>query len=212
MGFAGGGWDPTHRPNEALNPAPVVNLGYVVNVIEDPRERQTTLERAWALAERVLIVSARLTVEAQTLSAASGYADGYLTSRGTFQKFFEQDELKDWIGNALGVSPLPAGPGVFYVFRDEHVRSAFMASRFRRQIVVPRSSVRSSCLNNTRKSYGHWSTFSQPAAVYHQTLKSPILPRFVTYSAVSSEHFTLSNAPPMRQLGGRLPTNELKIC
>lgn len=138
MGLEGAGWDPIHRPHSPINSAPVVNLGYVVNVIEKPQERLETLKRAWSLAERILIVSARLAAEAQSLAAADGYADGCLTSRGTFQKFFEQQELKTWIDQSLGVSSLPAGAGVFYVFCDEEERSAFMASRFRRHIVTPR--------------------------------------------------------------------------
>lgn len=140
MGFDGAGWDPVHRPEAPIETAPIVNLGYVVNVIEDVRERIQTLRRAWSLAEQVLIVSARLAAEAQRLAAADYYADGRLTSRGTFQKFYEQHELKNWIDQTLEVSALPAGPGVFYVFRDDEARSAFMASRFRRQVVVPRLS------------------------------------------------------------------------
>lgn len=138
MGMQGAGWDPVHRPEAAVEPAPVVNLGYVVNVIEDPQERRETLRRAWLLSEQVLIVSARLAAEVQTIGAPADFADGYLTSRGTFQKFFEQHELKSWIDQALDVSALPAGPGVFYVFRSDEARSAFLASRQRRQILIPR--------------------------------------------------------------------------
>lgn len=52
MGFKGAGWDPVHRATEPLKPAPLVNLGYVANVIEDPGERRDALRRAWSLAER----------------------------------------------------------------------------------------------------------------------------------------------------------------
>jgi DNA phosphorothioation-associated putative methyltransferase len=138
MGYSGDGWDPVHRPAAALAPAPVVNLGYVVNVIEDPTERQQTLRRAWELAKRVLIVSARLTAESTLMSKAAAYADGYVTSWGTFQKLFEQNELKTWIDQALGTAAVPAGPGVFYAFRDPDERATFVASRYRRHIVVPR--------------------------------------------------------------------------
>ena len=138
MGFEGGGWDPVHRPEALAEPAPVVNLGYVVNVIENPMERQETLRRAWSVAEQVLIVSARLAAEASTMSDPEAFADGYLTSRSTFQKLFEQHELKNWIDQTLETSALPAGPGAFYVFRSEEARSAFLASRQRRQIAIPR--------------------------------------------------------------------------
>src|SRR4051812_7015915 len=37
------GWDPAHRPDAPRREADVVNLGYVINVIEDPAERAATL-------------------------------------------------------------------------------------------------------------------------------------------------------------------------
>ena len=61
-----------------------------------------------------------------------------MTSRGTFQKLFEQDELKTWIDHTLDTAAVPAGPGVFYAFRDPATRAAFLASRYRREITVPR--------------------------------------------------------------------------
>ena len=33
------GWDPAYRPESEKTPADVVNLGYVINVVEDPIER-----------------------------------------------------------------------------------------------------------------------------------------------------------------------------
>ena len=122
-----------------MQSAPVVNLGYVVNVIEKAAERQDVLRRAWCLAEQVLIVSARLTMDSHHFHGeAHDYADGYLTSRSTFQKFFDQQELRNWIDQNLDVSSVAAAPGVFYVFRDDQARSAFVASRYRRRLAVPR--------------------------------------------------------------------------
>lgn len=72
------------------------------------------------------------------MTEATAFADGYVTSRGTFQKLFEQHELKTWIDQALDTAAVPAGPGVFYAFRDQGERAAFAASRYRRDIVVPR--------------------------------------------------------------------------
>ena len=140
MGIPASGWDPVHKPNAALQQAPVVNIGYVVNVIEDPVEREEALQKAWSLAESVLIVSARLTSEARALGDTTEFADGCLTSRGTFQKFYEQHELKSWIEQSLNTTALPAGPGVFYVFREEEARAAFQFARHRRQIAAPRRS------------------------------------------------------------------------
>ena len=47
-----------HAPSGNRRAADVVNLGYVLNVIEDPAERQETLASAWSLARRLLVVSA----------------------------------------------------------------------------------------------------------------------------------------------------------
>jgi DNA phosphorothioation-associated putative methyltransferase len=138
LGISGAGWDPVHRPNGALRSSQVVNLGYVVNVIENPVERSETLRRAWSFAERVLVVSARLAAEASALSDAEAFADGYLTQRGTFQKLVEQQELKHWIDQTLETAAVPAGPGVFYAFRDEAARITLLPSRHRRDIVIPR--------------------------------------------------------------------------
>jgi DNA phosphorothioation-associated putative methyltransferase len=131
------GWDPVHRPSEEPRPADIVNLGYVVNVVEDPNERASVLQRAWALARKVLVVAARLSLE-RGVDKAVPFGDGCLTGRRTFQKFYEQHELRGWIEATLGVSAIAAGPGVFYVFRDASMAQAFLASRYRRAAVMPR--------------------------------------------------------------------------
>lgn len=136
-GYDCSGWDPVHRPEGDRRPAAVVNLGYVVNVIEDPGERVETLRRAWSLAEQVLVVSGRL-VDERPARAGPDHADGVLTRLGTFQKFFEQQELRAWIDGCLDVHSVAAAPGIFYVFRSPEDRSRFAAARFRRQAAAPR--------------------------------------------------------------------------
>jgi DNA phosphorothioation-associated putative methyltransferase len=128
MGIAAEGWDPTHRPAGERRPADVVNLGYVVNVIEGREERAETLRRAWTLAQRVLVVAARLVWDQKELSGRP-LGDGVLTRTGTFQKFFEQAELSAWIEQVLEVSPVAAAPGIFYVFRHPSEAQQFLANR-----------------------------------------------------------------------------------
>ena len=132
-GVQANGWDPAHRADAELSRAQVVNLGYVVNVIEDPEERAQCLARAWSFAGRALIVSARLASETPELVSVAPYGDGFVTSIPTFQKFYEQAELKEWIEGHLPEPAVAAGPGVFYVFRDGADRIAFLASRYRRR-------------------------------------------------------------------------------
>jgi len=131
------GWDPVHAPDGERRPSAIVNLGYVVNVIEDLDERRTVVRNAWELAQSVLIVSARLVDERPT-RLQPALADGIVTRLGTFQKFFEQQELRAWLEQTLDRRVVAAAPGVFYVFRAEEDRSEFLARRFRRPDRVPR--------------------------------------------------------------------------
>ncbi len=108
----------------------MVNLGYVANVIEDPDERLATLQDAWRLAREVLVVAARLDVDRRHWLGPN-LGDGTLTRLGTFQKYFAQDELTEWVNEATGEAALAAAPGVLYVFRDAVRRETFAAARFR---------------------------------------------------------------------------------
>src|SRR5262245_20043858 len=87
-GITCGGWDPAHRPDAPRHDADVVNLGYVINVIEDPDERAATLRRAWQLCRRLLVASAQVVMAGRGKTPVE-FGDGVLTGRGTFQKIFE---------------------------------------------------------------------------------------------------------------------------
>ncbi|MFV9634437.1 DNA phosphorothioation-associated putative methyltransferase [Mycobacterium neumannii] len=128
LGYSVDGWDPTHRPTTQRKPADVVNLGYVVNVIEHPHERLETLRNAWELARKVLIVSSRLTWDARSLGGRP-LGDGLVTKTGTFQKLYEQAELGRWIEDALGTEAHAAAPGIYYVFRETSDAQEFLANR-----------------------------------------------------------------------------------
>ena len=130
------GWDPAFFPDEQRTPADIVNLGYVVNVIEDPDERAVVLAAAWDLARKVLIVSARLDWEA-TDAAVDFQGDGIVTRRRTFQKFFRQEELRQWLEHVLQRGPVAAAPGIFYVFRDDADKQSLAVTRVARRRQVP---------------------------------------------------------------------------
>ena len=78
-------------------------------------------------------MSARLASETPEFVPIAPYADGFVTSISTFQKLYEQAELKDWLEEHLPGPAVAAGPGVFYIFRDGADRIGFLASRYRRQ-------------------------------------------------------------------------------
>lgn len=135
-GFQSYGWDPAHDSSNKKRSANIVNLGYVVNVIEDPVERVETLKDAWGLTQEILVVSARLNIESKGYDSTR-YQDGYLTRKGTFQKFYTQKELKGWIDESLNVNSIAVAPGVFLVFKDEKLKQTFIVSQYRRVITFP---------------------------------------------------------------------------
>ncbi len=137
LGYEAAGWDPAFSPSAPKRPAHVVNLGYVVNVIEDAGERADTLLAAWDLTRSVLIVAARLAEQTQIRHAAE-HLDGLVTSRRTFQKLFTQEELRAWIDATLGVRSIAAAPGIFYIFRANEAAQRYLASRFRHRVGAPR--------------------------------------------------------------------------
>lgn len=126
-GITVSGWDPYYAPDEPKRPAQIVNLGFVINVIEDPVERLEALQGAYALAQELLVVSAMIA----NPDAVRGtpYGDGVLTSRNTFQKYYTQAELRDWLAEALDAAPFPVGPGIFYVFKHPDLEQRFQLGR-----------------------------------------------------------------------------------
>lgn len=149
-GIACGGWDPAHRPDAPQQEADVVNLGYVINVIEDPEERAATLRRAWALCRQVLAVSAQVLVAGRGKEPVE-FGDGVLTGRGTFQKLYEQTELKAYLEAQLQAEAIPAGIGTFYLFKDETRQQHFLANRCRRREILPRRRIAELRLEETRQ-------------------------------------------------------------
>ncbi|NBC48030.1 MAG: DNA phosphorothioation-associated putative methyltransferase [Gammaproteobacteria bacterium] len=128
-GLEAAGWDPYYAPGEPIKAAELVNLGFVINVIEDFDERLEALQRAWSLAERLLVVSVMLANQNDPRGAR--FRDGVLTQRQTFQKYYTQQEIRDFLLDALDEEPIPVAPGVLYVFRDKEAEQRFLVERYR---------------------------------------------------------------------------------
>ncbi|PSB01492.1 DNA phosphorothioation-associated putative methyltransferase [Merismopedia glauca] len=137
LGYVSNGWDPYYSPDTPRIAADIVNIGYVINVIEDQNERREALIKAWELTQKVLVVSAQVLIS-DSRRGVMAYGDGIITSRNTFQKYYEQEELKNYIDQVLLVHCIPAGLGVYFVFRAETTAETFRASRFRSRTTTPR--------------------------------------------------------------------------
>lgn len=127
-GIAATGWDPFFSPDTPCEVAQVVNLGFVINVIENPEERRAALANAWKLSTGVLAVSSMI-AGAVPIEGLRPFADGFLTSRGTFQKYYQHSELRAFIAETLDVDPVAVAPGVFFIFRDPSDQEEFLLRR-----------------------------------------------------------------------------------
>jgi DNA phosphorothioation-associated putative methyltransferase len=133
LGYSSTGWDPVHAPHEPKQAADVVNLGFVLNVIEDPAERVDALIDAWKHTRRALLVSTLIAGQ-EAYDDVLTFGDGVITSRDTFQKFFEPAEIQALIEDSLHTEAVPVGLGIYLVFRDTADLHDFLAQRSRRFI------------------------------------------------------------------------------
>ena len=123
-----GFWDPVYHPDGTKRRAEIVNLGYVINVIEDCKERDRVLRDAFKYAEKILAVSAMLAGEA-TIGQFTPYKDGVLTKRNTFQKYYTQSELRSYIETTLNTNAIAVSPGIFFVFKNDVEEQTFLSER-----------------------------------------------------------------------------------
>ncbi|MBC6456611.1 DNA phosphorothioation-associated putative methyltransferase [Actinomadura sp. HBU206391] len=128
MRFQVEGWDPFYAPDQSPQATDVVLLTYVLNVIEDSEERREALQRAWELAERLLVVTTRLTWDRSKVRGQL-YEDGVLTSRRTFQHLFSPAELRSYVEETTGVRCVSAAPGIVYAFKNDDARLRYLARK-----------------------------------------------------------------------------------
>ena len=137
LGYTSAGWDPYYYADIPPTQADVVNLGYVLNVIENLEERRQALISAWKLTRKVLIVSAQVIIDAPS-KIQIAYGDGIVTQRNTFQKYYEQEELKKYIDATIDTDAVPVALGIYFVFRDEVEKENYKALRFLSRVSTPR--------------------------------------------------------------------------
>lgn len=136
QGITAAGWDPYFRPDGERVEADVVNLGFVLNVIENLTERREALRLAYGYTRRVLAVAAliggRTAYERYRL-----FRDGVLTTRGTFQKYYTHEELGAYIAEVVGREPVAVHPGLYFVFRTDEDEQDFLERRQRSHVRPP---------------------------------------------------------------------------
>ena len=128
MNIRASGWDPVFRPGGRRKAAEIVNLGFVLNVIEDANERDETLKAAFSLAKKVLVVSVMLGYQRRR-SRFTPYQDGVRTRRDTFQKYYAQDEFLTYVESTLQRSAIPIAPGTCLVFQNQIEEQLFLLAR-----------------------------------------------------------------------------------
>lgn len=124
------GWDPVYAPHQLKCSADIVNLGFVINVIENPEERQITLQEAYYLCRYFLVVAVMLK-KGNLDQKFQSYGDGVITRRNTFQKYYAQQEIKMYLENTLKHQAIAIGPGLFYVFHNVREEQLFLSRRQR---------------------------------------------------------------------------------
>lgn len=122
------GWDPVFSPDTPRVACDIVNLGYVLNVIEDRNERAETLKNAWKYASKMLIASVMVAGESVTRQFQP-YKDGVITKINTFQKYYSQSEFRSYLESILGVSAIAVGQGIFVLFKDADMEQDFLIAR-----------------------------------------------------------------------------------
>ncbi|MBE8232323.1 MAG: DNA phosphorothioation-associated putative methyltransferase, partial [Endozoicomonadaceae bacterium] len=125
------GWDPNFQPDNDKVASDIVNIGFVLNVIEDKDERLDALLGAWEIAERLLVVSVMLANDTY-ISQFTPYKDGVITSRNTFQKYYAQSEIKGYIDRTLQENAIAVSPGIFFIFKDKISEQQYLQNKYLR--------------------------------------------------------------------------------
>ncbi|MFY0657279.1 MAG: DNA phosphorothioation-associated putative methyltransferase [Neptunomonas phycophila] len=125
------GFDLNYLPDAPKLKKDIVNLGFVINVIEDRDERIDVLLEAWGLAKRLVVVAVMLANESY-ISQFKPFKDGVLTSRNTFQKYYTQCEIRSFLEMTLEENAVALSPGIFAIFKDKQLEQTFQKGCYQR--------------------------------------------------------------------------------
>jgi DNA phosphorothioation-associated putative methyltransferase len=200
-GFNVIGWDPYFAPSNTLaHTYDVVNLGFVINVIEDPAERIEALHKAFGIASGVMSVAVMLCGPERL---GKPFRDGVMTSRGTFQKYFTQQELKEYIELVLHQEAFMVGPGIAFVFSDKEIEQRFLSTRYRTRSVGARLIRESRRLERKRVNSRIEKTHLNESRL---AASRPILETIWQITLELGRYPEFEELPPGTQLIGPVPT------
>jgi DNA phosphorothioation-associated putative methyltransferase len=131
-GYQANGWDPYYAPDGPRTNHDIVNLGFVLNVIEHPDERAETLRAAFSMADKCLAVAVMPDIDANRPDGVP-FRDGLVTIRTTFQRLYTQDQLSDFVHSILSNEPVSISPGIVLIFKSTVARNSFRYRRLRGQ-------------------------------------------------------------------------------
>ena len=112
-----------YRPNGCKQNSDIVNLGFVLNVIESVHERTETLKNAYQYTNQLLLVSVMLANEAKQ-EHFKQYKDGVITKWNTFQKYYRQAQIRAYIEQTLNVKTMAFGQGIIAIFKCPQLEEA----------------------------------------------------------------------------------------
>lgn len=124
MGINSIGYDPYWFPGTLVQPADVVTLNYVLNVIEDMSERSQTLIKAFELAISTLVVAVPYW---QNQRNQQSFKDGFISRWNVFIKRYTEPEFKDFIESTLQRPSQLIYPGIRVVYKSSSVYNTPMS-------------------------------------------------------------------------------------
>lgn len=98
--------DNYNKPELLNSKYDVVTCNYVINVIADENDLKEVIENCYNLATETVCFSARMDNKAVKKDWKKTSNGGWLTNRGTYQKFYDKNSLYELIKEVLGVEKL----------------------------------------------------------------------------------------------------------
>ena len=133
------GWDPYFYPENVIpQTSEFVTLSFVINVIENQNERHKTLKKAFTISQKALVFSVMLEHQAN-LHFAKPLNDGFVTTKNTFQKYYNHEEIVSLVFVLLGERAIKLDNGVYLVFKDKELEQEYLFKRQLGLLVCKRS-------------------------------------------------------------------------